>query len=129
VEDLQTHLEGMKLKDEALPKELQHHPERVVLEGNDVRTLLHKNTFECTTIFKEFSDWMGVITYRNEKLEDLCTIIHTLNEEATKRHDSLEQQEKIYEIQRADNSLNALFEAKIVEKEELGSFNSIVQTT
>jgi hypothetical protein len=32
----------MKLKAEAQPKELQQQLERVVLEGNDARALLHK---------------------------------------------------------------------------------------
>jgi hypothetical protein len=68
-EDLQTQLEGMKLKAEAQPKELQQQLERVVLEGNDARALLHKKTVECTTIFKEVSDWMGVITHHNQALE------------------------------------------------------------
>jgi hypothetical protein len=62
-------LEGMKLKAEAQPRELQQQLERVFLEGNDARDLLHKNTVECTTIFKEVNDWMGVITHRNQELE------------------------------------------------------------
>jgi hypothetical protein len=55
----------MKLKAEAQPRELQQHLERVFLEGNDARDLLHKKTVECTTIFKEVNDWMGVITHCN----------------------------------------------------------------
>jgi hypothetical protein len=62
-------MEWMKLKFEAQPKEIQQQLERVVLEGNDARALLHKKMVECTTIFKELSDWMGVITHRNQALE------------------------------------------------------------
>jgi hypothetical protein len=63
VEDLQTKLEGMKLRAKVQPKELQQQLERVVLEGNDARDLLHKKTVECTTIFKEVNNWMGVINH------------------------------------------------------------------
>jgi hypothetical protein len=110
-------LEGMKLKVEAQPKELQQQLERVVLEGNDARDLLHKNIVECTTIFKEVNDWMGVITPLQPGTGILCTRIQTLNEEATKTHDPLEQQEKFDEMQQANNSLNALFEAQTSSKE------------
>jgi hypothetical protein len=51
-EDLQTHLEGMNLRAEEQTRELQQQLERVVLEGNDARDMLHKKTIECTTIFK-----------------------------------------------------------------------------
>jgi hypothetical protein len=98
-EDLQEKLEGMKLKAEGQPRELQQQLERVVLEGNDARDVLHKKTVECTTIFKEVSDWMGVITRCNQALEELCMKIQTLNEEASKAQDPLEQQEKFDEIQ------------------------------
>jgi hypothetical protein len=94
VEDLQTQLEGMKLKAQAQSRELQQHLERVVLEGNDARDLLHKKTVECTTIFKEVRYWMGVITCHNQGLEELWTRIQTLNKEATKTHNPLEQQAK-----------------------------------
>jgi hypothetical protein len=57
----------------------------------------------------------------------LCTRIHTLNEEAAKKHDPLEKQAKFDEMQQADNSLNALFEAKIIAKKELRAFRSIIQ--
>jgi hypothetical protein len=83
----------MKLKIGVQPKELQQQLKRVFVEGNDARVLLHKKTVECTTIFNEVSEWMGVITHHNQALEDLRIIIHTLNEKATKTHDPLEQEE------------------------------------
>jgi hypothetical protein len=72
---------------------------------------------------------MGVITHHNQGLEDLCTRIHTLNEEAVKIHDLLEQQENFDEMQQSDNSLNALFESQTVEKKELRAFRNVVKTT
>jgi uncharacterized coiled-coil DUF342 family protein len=78
--DLQTQLEGMKLRVKAHPRELQHQIQRFVLEGNDARDLLHKNIAKCTTIFKEVSEWIGVITHCNQELEELRTKIQTLNE-------------------------------------------------
>jgi hypothetical protein len=58
----------------------------------------------------------------------LRTRIHTLNDEATKARDPLEQQAKFDEMQQANNSLNALFEAQTVAKKELRYFRLIVQT-
>ena len=61
------------------------------MEGNNARVTLHKRTAECITIFKEFSDWMGIISRRNQTLEDLRLQIQSLNEEVTNTLDPLEQ--------------------------------------
>jgi hypothetical protein len=42
--------------------------------------------------------------------------IQSLNEEATKSLDPLEQQENFEEIQQVDNDLNALFESQTMAK-------------
>jgi hypothetical protein len=49
--------------------------EKVVLEGNNARAALHKHTNECTRIFREVNDWMGIIARCNQTLEDVHTII------------------------------------------------------
>jgi hypothetical protein len=49
------------LKVEEQPEELQQQLEKIVLEANDARDVMHKKTIECTTILKEVNDWMGVI--------------------------------------------------------------------
>jgi hypothetical protein len=103
--------------------------ERVVLEGNNARATLHKWTVECTKIFREVSDWMGIISRRNQTLEDLRTKIQSLNEEVFITLDPLEQQEKFDKIQQAYNKLNSLFEVKSVAKKELREFRPIVETT
>jgi hypothetical protein len=59
------------LKVEEQPEELQQQLEKIVLEANDARDVMHKKTAECTTILKEVNDWMGVINRRNQALEDL----------------------------------------------------------
>jgi hypothetical protein len=59
----------MKFRAEAQPGEIQQQLERVVLERNNARDFLHKNTVECNTIFKEVNDCMGVITHCNRALE------------------------------------------------------------
>jgi hypothetical protein len=112
-------LRERKLEVELQPRKLKEQLEKVVLEGNNARITLHKNYVECTTIFKEINDWMGVISWCNQTLEDLHLKIQSLNEEATKALDPLEQQVKFDEIQQVDNDLNALFEAQIVAKKEL----------
>jgi hypothetical protein len=86
-------LREIKLEVELQPRKLKEQLEKVVLEGNNARVTLHKKTVECTTIFKEVSDWMGVISARcNQTLEDLCLKIQSLNEEVAKALDPLEQQ-------------------------------------
>jgi hypothetical protein len=96
--------------------------EKIVLEGNNARENLHKWTVECTKIFREVSDWMGIISRCNHTLEDLRTKIQSLNAEATNTLDPLEQQAKFDKIQQADNELNALYEAQTVAKKELCEF-------
>jgi hypothetical protein len=72
--------------------------EKVVLEGNSARSTLYKRTTECTKIFHEVSDWMGIITRRNQTLEDVDAIIQLLNEEVAVTMDPLKQQEKFDQI-------------------------------
>jgi hypothetical protein len=62
---------------------------------------------------------MGIISRRNQTLEDLCMKIQLLNEEASNALDPLEQQEKFDKIQQEDNDLNALYQAQTVDKKEL----------
>jgi hypothetical protein len=96
--------------------------EKIVLEGNNARATLHKCTTECTKIFREVSDWMGIIARHNQTLEDVCTRIQLLNEEVVATMDPLEQQQKFDQIQQVDNELNALFEAQSIAKKELCDF-------
>jgi hypothetical protein len=117
--NIEVQLWETKLEVELQPHKLKEQLEKVVLEGNNAIITLHKKTMECTTIFKEISDWMGVISWCNQTLEDLCSKIQSLNEEAAKSLDPLEQQAKFDEIQQVDNDLNALFEAQTVAKKEL----------
>jgi hypothetical protein len=102
--------------------------EKIVLEGNNARATLHKRTTECTNIFREVSDWMGIIARRNQTLEDVRTRIQVLNEEVAATMDPLEQQQKFDQIQQADNELNALFEAQSIAKKELHDFRPVIQT-
>jgi hypothetical protein len=81
-----------------------------------------KCTTECTRIFCEVNDWMGIIARHNQTLEDVCARIQLLNEEVVVTMDPLEQQEKFDQIQQEDNELNALFEAQSVAKKELREF-------
>ena len=50
---------------EQQPWKLQEHMEKIVLEGNNARETLHKRTTECINIFREVSDWMGIIAMCN----------------------------------------------------------------
>jgi hypothetical protein len=68
--------------------------EKIVLEGNNAQATLHKNTIECTKIFREVNDWMDIIARRNETLEDVHTRIQVLNEEVVAMMDLLEKQQK-----------------------------------
>jgi hypothetical protein len=108
-----------KLEVELQPHKLMEQLEKVVLEGNNARITLHKNNAECTTIFKEIIDLMGVISRCNQILEDLCLKIQSLNEEATKTLDPLEHQVHFDESHQVDNDMIALFEAQIVAKKEI----------
>jgi hypothetical protein len=98
------------------------------LEGNNARATLHKCTIECTKIFREVSDWMGIMTRRNQNLEEVSARIQLLNEEVVVTMEPLKQQEKFDQIQQADNKLNALFEAQSIAKKELHEFRPIIQT-
>jgi hypothetical protein len=99
------------------------------MEGNNARYVLHKKTVEYTTIFMEFNDWMGLITRCNQALEKLRMKIQTLNEEGATTHDPLAHQENFDEIQHANNTFNALFEAQTMAKKGLRSFLPVVQNT
>jgi hypothetical protein len=48
--------------------------------------------------------------------------IQTLEKEASKAQDPLEQQEQFDKFQQADNTLNSMFEAQRVTKKELRDF-------
>jgi len=96
--------------------------ENVVLEGNNARVILHKRTVECTTIFKQVIDLMGLISWSNQTLEDLRLKIQSLNDEATKALDPLEQQEKYDKIHQLYNDMNTLFKTLVVAKKELREF-------
>jgi hypothetical protein len=96
--------------------------QKIVLQGNNARATLHKHTEECKQIFREVSDWMGIIARRNQVLEEVHTKIQVLNEEVAATMDPMEQQQKFDQIQQADNELNALFEAQSIAKKELRDF-------
>jgi hypothetical protein len=121
-ENLEAQLWESQREAEQQPRKLQEQMEKVVLEGNNARETLHKRTTECTRIFHEVSDWMGIIARHNQTLEDVCAKIQSLNEEVVVTMDPLEQQEKFDQIQQEDNELNALFEAQSVAKKELWEF-------
>jgi hypothetical protein len=94
-ENLEAQLWESQREAEQQPQKLQEKMERVVLEGNNARETLHKRTAECTRIFWEVSDWMGIISWCNQTLEDLCMKIQSLNEEVSITMDPLEQQENL----------------------------------
>jgi hypothetical protein len=73
--------------------------EKIVLKGNNARATLHKRTTKCIKIFREVSDWMGIITRCNQTLEDMHARIQLLNEEVATTMDPLEKQQKFYQIQ------------------------------
>jgi hypothetical protein len=62
-ENLEAQLWESQQEAEKQPQKLQEKMERVVLEGNNARETLHKKTAECTKIFWEVSDWMGIISH------------------------------------------------------------------
>jgi hypothetical protein len=96
--------------------------QKIVLQGNNARATLHKHTVECKLIFREVSDWMGIITRHNQVLEEVRTKIQVLNEEVSPTMDPMEQHHKFDQIQQVDNELNALFEAQSVAKKEMRDF-------
>jgi hypothetical protein len=60
---------------------------------------LHKHTTDCTKIFKEVSDYMGIISRWDQVLEEVHTNIQVLNEEVVVTMDPMEQQQKFDQIQ------------------------------
>jgi chromosome segregation ATPase len=122
VEHMEVQLWKTQQEVEQQPQKLQEKMEKIVLEHNNVRATLHKCTTECTNIFREVSDWMGIIARRNQSLKDVHTKIHVLNEEVVAMMDPLEQQQKFDQIQQAYNELNSLFEAQSIAKKELHDF-------
>jgi hypothetical protein len=89
---VEVHLRKTQQEAEKHPWKLQEKMEKIVLEGNNDRATLHKRTTNCTKIFREFSDWMGIIARHNRTLDDMHTIIQVLNEEVVATMDPLEQQ-------------------------------------
>jgi phage-related tail protein len=89
------------------------------LQGNNARVALHKHTTDYTKIFREVSDWMGIIARWNQVLEEMHTKIQVLNEEVAETMDPMEKQQKFDQIQQADNELNTLYKAQSVAKKEL----------
>jgi hypothetical protein len=111
---------------EHLPWKLQEKMEKIVLEGNNAQTTLHKHIVECKKIFREVSDWMGIIARCNQNLEDVCTIIQLLNEEVATTMDLVEKQQKFDQIQQVDNEMSTLFEVQSVAKKELHDFQLVI---
>jgi hypothetical protein len=101
--------------------------QKIVLQGNNARAALHKHTEECKQIFREVSDWMGIIARCNQVLEEVHTKIQVLNEEVAATMDPMEQQQKFDQIQQADNEMNTLFEAQSIAKKELRDFRPVIQ--
>jgi TolA-binding protein len=75
VEHLEVQLRQTQQEAEQQPQKLQEQMEKIVLEGNNARAALHKHTTECTKVFREVSNWIGIIARRNQVLEDVCTKI------------------------------------------------------
>jgi hypothetical protein len=70
-EKLEVQLWESQQEAEKQPQKLQEKMEKIVLEGNNARATLHKCTTECTKIFQEVNDWMGIIARHNQTLEDM----------------------------------------------------------
>jgi hypothetical protein len=127
-EQIQAKLQQVQQEAEQQPRQLQEQMQKIILQGNNARATLHKQTMDCTRIFKEVSDWMGIIARRNQVLEEVRTKIQVLNEEVAVTMDPMEQQQKFDQIQQADNELNSLYEAQSVAKKELCDFRPVIQT-
>jgi hypothetical protein len=54
---------------------------------------------DCTKIFKEVNEWMGIIARQNKVLEEVHINIQVLNEEVTATMDPMEKQQKFDQIQ------------------------------
>jgi hypothetical protein len=100
--------------------------EKRVLEGNNAQVTLYKCTNECTNIFREVKDWMGIIARCNQTLEDVHTRIQVWNEEVVSTMDLLEQQQMFDNIQQAKNEMNTLFEVQSIAKKELHEFWPVI---
>jgi hypothetical protein len=118
-DQLQVKLQQVQQEAEQQPQQLQEQMQKIVLQGNNARATLHKHTMDCTKIFREVSDWMGIIARWNQVLEEVHTKIQVLNEEVAVTMDPMEQQQKFDQIQQADNELNTLYEAQSIAKKEL----------
>jgi chromosome segregation ATPase len=103
-EHVEVQLRQTQQEVEKQPQKLQEQMEKIVLEGNNARETLHKCTTEFTNIFREVSDWMGIIARCNQTLEDVHTRIQVLNEEVVATMDPLEKQLKFDQIQQATMS-------------------------
>jgi DNA repair ATPase RecN len=99
MEKIQEKLQQVQQEAEQQPRQLQDQMQRIILQGNNARVTLHKKTTDCTRIFKEVSDWMGIIARRNQVLEEVHTKIQVLNEEVAVTMDPIEQQQKFDQIQ------------------------------
>jgi hypothetical protein len=64
-ENMEVQLRQSQQETKKQPWKLQEQMEKIVLEGNISRATLHKHTTECTQIFREVSDWMGIIIRHN----------------------------------------------------------------
>jgi len=84
---------------------------KIILQGNNTWVALHKHTSDCTKIFREVSDWMGIIARQNHVLEEVHTKIQVMTEEVAATMDPMEQQQKFDQMQQANNELNTLYEA------------------
>jgi hypothetical protein len=64
-EKIQAKLQQVQQEAEKQPRQLQEQMHRIILQGNNARAALHKQTADCTRIFKEVSDWMGIIARKS----------------------------------------------------------------
>jgi hypothetical protein len=71
---------------------------------------------------------MGIITRRNQVLEEFQTKIQVLNEEVLVTMEPMEQQQKFDQIQQDDNELNTLYEAQSIANKEMHDFRLVIQT-
>jgi hypothetical protein len=60
-DQLQVKLQQVQQEAEQQPQQLQEQMQKIILQGNNARAALHKHTMDCTKIFREVSDWMGII--------------------------------------------------------------------
>jgi hypothetical protein len=60
-DQLQVKLQQVQQEAEHQPQQLQEQMQKIILQGNNARAALHKHTTDCTKIFREVNDWMGII--------------------------------------------------------------------